>query len=103
VREAGVRHEPEDFVVHGDDLRGRRWSPRGNGWGGGGGGYLIIPEEPRVDGGAVIFVKEVCESLEDIVTLEGLEQAKDDIEVSGPATADADDWLSAQTCGLTVL
>ena len=64
--------------------------------------HLIIPEEPRVERGAIIFRKEVCEALEDVATLERFEQAQDDVEIARPATADARDWFGAQTGSLSV-
>ena len=91
-----MRHKPEDLLVHGDDLSGRRrLSWQGRSAGEGSAAYLIVPEEPSVEGGATIFVKEVGESLEDVVAFERLEHAEDDIEIPGPATAYAGDWLGA--------
>ena len=90
-----MRHKPEDLLVHGDDLSGRRSELAGKVRGRVSAGYLIVPEEPSVEGGATIFVEEVCESLEDVVALERLEHAEDDIEIPGPATTHAGDWLGA--------
>jgi hypothetical protein len=61
----------------------------------GAGIYLIVPEEAGVEGCAAVFVKEVGESLEDVVALERLEHTEDDIEIPRPATANAGDWLGA--------
>ena len=65
--------------------------------------HLIIPEEACVERRATIFRKEVRETLKDIPTLERFDQAKDDVEVPGPATAHAGDRLGAHAGGLPVL
>jgi hypothetical protein len=114
--EAGVRHEAEDLLVHGDNLEGvvreyRQSRPRGEKMGNEIKApaaprlntHLIIPEESSVQSRAAIFRKEVCEALEDIPALERLEQAQDDVEVARPATAHARDRLDAHAGGLPVL
>ena len=108
--EAGVRHEAEDLLVHGDNLEGvvreyRQSRPRGEKMGNEikAPTHLIIPEKSRVQSRAAIFRKEICEALEDIPALERLEQAQDDVEVARPATAHARDRLGAHAGGLPVL
>jgi hypothetical protein len=65
--------------------------------------HLINPEEPRVERRTAIFLKEVCKTLEHIVTLEGFEKSDDYVEISGPATAHTGDGLGAQADGFPVL
>jgi hypothetical protein len=67
------------------------------------GAHLIIPEEPRVERRTTIFLKKVSETLEQVTTLERLEKAQDNVEISGPATANASDGLGAHAGGLLVL
>ncbi len=65
--------------------------------------HLIIPKEPRVDSGAAILLKEVCEALEDISALERFEQAKDDVEIARPLPTHARDRFGAHAGRLPVL
>jgi hypothetical protein len=64
-------------------------SPQGNGNTRSQRTHLIIPEEPRVKRGAIIFRKEACKALEDIATLERFERAQDDAEIAQPVTTNA--------------
>ena len=82
-----MRHKPEDLLVHGDDLSGRRVrvsieGPRESEL-----AYLIVPEESGVEGCAVVFVEEVSETLEDVAAFKRLEHSEDNIEIPRPATA----------------